>query len=110
MLGPAAGPEEIRMATAPLRPRGTGKLSSVGVTGKLRATAQRLGEMLLEFNKITPDQLQEALEEQRHTNERLGEILVRFGLINQAELEELLARQRGKWPVDPTVVRQHLNQ
>lgn len=98
------------MATGKLQPRGTGKLSPSSFTGKLTAGAKRLGDMLLEFNKITPAQLQEALEEQRHSNERLGEILVRFGLIDQAELEELLARQRGQWPVDPTIVRQHLGQ
>jgi hypothetical protein len=42
---------------------------------------KRLGEWLIERGKITPQQLQEALEAQKLTGKRLGEILIEQGYI-----------------------------
>ncbi len=54
---------------------------------------RRLGDLLLEKNKLTQDQLTIALIEQQRTGERLGNILIRLNLINRAELTNLLASQ-----------------
>ncbi|QEY31878.1 hypothetical protein EVJ50_06100 [Synechococcus sp. RSCCF101] len=43
----------------------------------------RLGEKLVEVGMITPEQLQQALKEQRQTSGRLGECLVRIGAISE---------------------------
>lgn len=68
-----------------------GALTAVSTgTGPLR---QRLGDILLQLRRITPRQLDRALEEQRRTNERLGTVLVRFGLITEVELEAILRWQ-----------------
>ncbi|MNX59826.1 bacteriophage N4 adsorption protein B [compost metagenome] len=54
---------------------------------------QRLGDLLLKSKRITSRQLDRALDEQKRTNERLGEVLVRFNLISPFELEAVLALQ-----------------
>jgi hypothetical protein len=54
---------------------------------------QRLGDLLLKSKRITSRQLNRALDEQKRTNERLGEVLVRFNLISPYELEAVLALQ-----------------
>ena len=54
---------------------------------------QRLGDLLLKSKRITRRQLDRALDEQKRTNERLGEVLVRFNLISPYELEAVLALQ-----------------
>jgi len=56
---------------------------------------KRLGEMLLDQNLLSQDQLTKALERQRKEPEkRLGEILVEERLITEGQLENLLERQR----------------
>lgn len=60
-----------------------------------------LGEMLLLAKRITPVQLDSALDEQRRTGGRIGEIVVRHGWITPAELDAVLAfqeYQRGEKP------------
>ncbi len=60
-----------------------------------------LGELLLKAKRITREQLEPALAEQRGTGERLGEVLVRLGLISERELNTVLAfqqHQRGEAP------------
>lgn len=52
-----------------------------------------LGELLLQANRVTPDQLERALVVQRRTQAYLGDILVQQGVLNEAELEDLLATQ-----------------
>ncbi|MEZ0373808.1 MAG: C39 family peptidase [Candidatus Sericytochromatia bacterium] len=52
-----------------------------------------LGELLLQANRVTPDQLEQALMVQRGTQAYLGDILVAQGVLNEAELEDLLAAQ-----------------
>lgn len=54
---------------------------------------QRLGELLCDVERITPEQLQDVLAEQHESGERLGAILVRKGLLNQEQLEATLSIQ-----------------
>ena len=57
---------------------------------------KRLGEILLGYNFITPDQLSQSLEEQKNTKKRLGEILVELGFVTEERLNQALAAQLGK--------------
>lgn len=54
-----------------------------------------LGALLINMGLITPDQLTEALEQQKKTGERLGNTLVKMGLINEAVLVDTLSLQLG---------------
>ncbi len=55
-------------------------------------TAQRLGEVLLKSGKVSPDQLQKALEMQKRDGGRLGTCMVKLGFLTDAQLVELLAQ------------------
>ncbi len=62
---------------------------------KLAAGMRRLlGELLIQAKRITPKQLEYALQEQRQTGERLGEVLKRLQIISGEELYRLLAFQQ----------------
>lgn len=55
-----------------------------------------VGRMLVEKGRITPDQLDEAINEQAHqqsTGKRLGQILIDKGYIDRADLEEVIRHQ-----------------
>jgi type IV pilus assembly protein PilB len=54
---------------------------------------KRLGDMLLEENLITPEQLEAAVGEQRRTGQLLGATLVRLGTITEEALVGCLHRQ-----------------
>ncbi|EPZ44127.1 GspE/PulE family protein [Alicyclobacillus acidoterrestris] len=56
---------------------------------------KRIGEMLVEVGILTPEQLQQALREQRETEERLGDVLINKGYITQEQLVEVLEFQLG---------------
>lgn len=53
----------------------------------------RIGDLLIKLGKITPQQLEEALEEQKRTQEKLGEILVNKGFITPSDLSKVLEEQ-----------------
>ena len=72
----------------------------------------RLGDLLIEAGRITPEQLKEALVLQKRTGERLGSALVRAGYINESELVAALSGQLGveaatekDLDVDPELVK-----
>jgi hypothetical protein len=70
-------------------------LSSPEQAVRLAAGVRRLlGELLLLGKRITPQQLDEALETQRQTGETLGDVFLRLGLISDKELQALLKFQR----------------
>ena len=46
-----------------------------------------LGELLLKAKKITPVQLDAALEEQRKSGEKIGTVLIRLGMLSEHELK-----------------------
>lgn len=55
----------------------------------------RLGELLLQQQVITQEQLDEALSEQKDTGDRLGEILLKKGYATEEQICYHLARQLG---------------
>jgi hypothetical protein len=63
-----------------------------------------LGSLLVGRGRLTPGQLDLALEEQKLTGEKLGEILIRRGLLSPEELETCLACQHEQRLEAPTPV------
>ena len=59
----------------------------------MNRSQKQLGEILIERGLITPQQLKEALEEQRRTNAFLGAILVKRGYIKEESLLKALSEQ-----------------
>lgn len=66
---------------------------------------KRLGEILVEANMITEEQLKECLEEQARTNESLGQVLVRYGYVTENNIKDALELQYGINYVNP----KHIN-
>jgi len=58
-----------------------------------RTTVKRLGEMLVEENLITPEQLENALEAQRKQGGKLSDILVNSGYVRAEDLAAVLSIQ-----------------
>jgi type IV pilus assembly protein PilB len=56
-------------------------------------TKKRLGELLIERGELEPQQLEEALTEQRRTGKKLGTILIEKRYIQEGKLVELLSAQ-----------------
>jgi type IV pilus assembly protein PilB len=54
---------------------------------------KRIGDILLETGIITPQQLAEALAQQRRTRERLGRVLVDQGAASEKQIAQALAAQ-----------------
>jgi type IV pilus assembly protein PilB len=72
----------------------------------------RLGELLLKRNYITPDQLKKALEEQKLKGGRLESNLVKLGFIKEDELLSFLSAQYrvpsvkiSKMEINPNVIK-----
>ena len=55
----------------------------------------RIGELLLKEKRITPQQLQQALNYQKTNGGKLGYNLVRMGFIRDEEITALLSKQYG---------------
>ena len=64
------------------------------------ATQKRLGQVLLEMEKITDEQLQEALEFKKEKGGALGAVLVDLGYCEQPDISAALAIQAGMRRVD----------
>jgi type IV pilus assembly protein PilB len=74
--------------------------------------AVRIGELLLKEKRITPEQLQEALNYQRQHGGKLGFNLVKLGYVKDEEITALLSKQYGvpsialtQFEIDPAVVK-----
>jgi type IV pilus assembly protein PilB len=74
--------------------------------------AVRIGELLLKEKRITPEQLQEALNYQRQQGGKLGFNLIKLGFVKDDEITALLSKQYGvpsialgSFDVDPAVVK-----
>jgi type IV pilus assembly protein PilB len=74
--------------------------------------AVRIGELLLKEKRITPEQLQEALNYQRQHGGKLGFNLVRLGFVRDEEITAILSKQYGvpsidlgQFEIDPTVIK-----
>ena len=57
--------------------------------------AVRIGELLLKEKRITPEQLQEALNYQRQNGGKLGFNLIKLGYVKDDEITALLSKQYG---------------
>ncbi len=74
--------------------------------------AVRIGELLLKEQRITPDQLQQALNTQKANGGKLGHNLVRLGVVKDEEITALLSRQYGvpsinlaQFEIDQSVIK-----
>src|SRR5262249_47116073 len=72
----------------------------------------RIGELLLKEKRITPAQLQEALNYQKTSGGKLGLNLVKLGFVKDEEITALLSKQYGvpsinlsQFDIDPAVVK-----
>jgi len=54
---------------------------------------QKLGEMLIYYKIITPEQLEEGLKIQKNMEKRIGEILIDLGRVTQDEINWVLGKQ-----------------
>lgn len=68
---------------------------------------KRIGELLIETGKLSPDDLHPALSEHKRSELRLGQYLIREGLLSEKDLADTLARQQrlpryypDKYPLD----------
>ncbi|MBP7654800.1 Flp pilus assembly complex ATPase component TadA, partial [Candidatus Dependentiae bacterium] len=59
----------------------------------MKITKKRLGDMLIESNLLTEEQLRKALLAQKLTNERLGNVLKQLGFITEETLINFLSKQ-----------------
>jgi type IV pilus assembly protein PilB len=55
----------------------------------------KIGEFLLEDNRITQEQLQNALEVQKKEPGKLGSILIRLGFVTEEDIAQALSKQFG---------------
>jgi type IV pilus assembly protein PilB len=72
----------------------------------------RIGELLLKEKRITPEQLQQALNHQKANGGKLGFNLVKMGFVKDEEITALLSKQYGvpsinlaQFDIDPGVVK-----
>ena len=72
----------------------------------------RIGELLLKEKRITPEQLQQALNHQKASGGKLGYNLVKMGFVKDEEITALLSKQYGvpsinlaQFEIDPAVVK-----
>ena len=72
----------------------------------------RIGELLLKEKRITPDQLQQALNHQKANGGKLGFNLVKMGFVKDEDITSLLSKQYGvpsinltQFEIDPAVIK-----
>jgi len=71
----------------------------------------KVGQLLVTAGIITQDQLNEALEAQRHDGEKLGDVLVKMGYVDEETISTLLSEQYGipfvdlnGYEIEPSVI------
>jgi type IV pilus assembly protein PilB len=76
------------------------------------AKSPRIGDLLLREGLVTQEQLNKALQEQRHNGTRVGYNLVKLGFVKETDLTRMLARQHKmpavdltKFQVDPRIAK-----
>src|ERR687897_2458591 len=74
--------------------------------------AVRIGELLLKEKRITPEQLQEALNYQRQHAGKLGFNLIKLGYVKDDEITALLSKKYGvpsinltQFEIDPGIIK-----
>jgi len=58
-----------------------------------KAGLRPIGQMLMEMERIVPQDLEFALDHQKNSHDLIGQILVRMGALREAELNEVLIEQ-----------------
>jgi type IV pilus assembly protein PilB len=58
-------------------------------------SVERLGDVLVGLGKLTPQQLDKALDVQEKTGDYLGEVLIHLGFVSAADVYGVLSRRRG---------------
>lgn len=77
----------------------------------LNAGYRQIGEILLEKEIISPEQLSDAIAYQRDRGGRLGDILVSLGYVTKDRLEEILPKETKKRRVGEVLVEKgHISQ
>lgn len=66
---------------------------AVRLAGGIR---KMLGELLVLAGRITPEQLEGVLEQQKRTGEKIGQLLVRYGFATQAEIDAVIEIQKSQ--------------
>ncbi len=78
----------------------TEKQNTTSILDKLESLSnpdkKKLGEILVEENIITKQELDNVLEKQKAENKKLGEIIVEQKLITEKQLENILTKQKTK--------------
>ena len=81
------------------------------MTTNIVTRSKRLGEILVEQGRISPEQLKEALRCQKENSKPLGQTLIQEGFLTEKELTDALGEQLGiphvwmrKGLVDPRIV------
>lgn len=54
---------------------------------------KKLGEILLDYGMISPDNLKKALKVQRENNKRIGETLIELNIVTQDQINWILCKQ-----------------
>src|SRR5258708_26873789 len=74
--------------------------------------AVRIGELLRKEKLISPDQLQQALNQQKANGGKLGYNLIKMGFVKDEQITALLSKQYGvpaislaQFKIDPTIVK-----
>src|SRR5450759_2628681 len=72
----------------------------------------KLGELLVKAKLINPEQLDQALKNQKEEGGKLGEALVRLGIVSEEDITETLSHQFGvpsinlaHFEIDPGVIK-----
>lgn len=80
-----------------------GHLSSVEDAVKIAAgERQLLGALLVQSGRITGEQLDHAIAEQKRTGEKLGDVFTRLGMLTERQCSALLEFQSNQ--SDPTII------
>jgi len=58
-----------------------------------KADIRPIGQILMETDRIVPQDLEFALDHQKNSHDLIGQILVRMGALREAELNEVLIEQ-----------------
>src|SRR5689334_19475841 len=78
-----------------MRPRAeSGRIPGRGLPLKVMVTARiRLGELLVEAQIITHQQLEDVLQLQKRDGRRIGALLVEAGLVSETQVTQILSQQ-----------------
>jgi len=89
-----------------------GKENGSDQGGSSGGTGDKLGELLVQEDLISPEQLETALAEQKVSGGRLSYHLSRLGYLEESELADILSRQYGvpsinlsEFEIDPELIK-----